>query len=273
MRFVIFLFCLVFSLPALAQELPEYKSITVNDYADLLSDEAEAEIGKQILSLRNDTGIELTVLTLKSQAPYWKDRELEPFATALFNHWGIGHKDRNDGILVMVLSEDRAMRIELGSGFGTEWDRTAADIVNRSFLPEFGDGKYQSGIKTGVTDVIDNLALPFWREEDPPSEISDFGAFSIVAVVLLIAALWRRIGDGFQRLRRCPKCGQRSLHRHREIIAKATRTSKGEGDSVVACTNCTYEHHRPYRISRISRSSSSSFGGGSSSGGGTSGRW
>jgi uncharacterized protein len=277
MRLIVLFFCLVIGLPAAAQQLslPDYASITVNDYADLLDDSAEADISAQLDKLRKDTGIEMTVLTLESQSLYWKDMELEPFATSLFNSWGIGDKTRNDGILVLVLRTDRAMRIELGMGYGTEWDRTAADIIDRSFLPSFADGDYQGGIKTGVTDVIDSLAMPFWREEDPPGDFPDFLMFILVAGAMFSTVFWRPLADRLYRLRRCPQCGKRGLHRHRHTITAATRKSTGEGEIIVECPSCHYNRHTPYTISRITRSSSSSgsFGGGSSSGGGASGRW
>ena len=57
----------------------------------------------------------MTIITLESQAPYAPDETLEEFATNLFNNWGIGDAARNDGILVLVLPDDRAMRIELGA--------------------------------------------------------------------------------------------------------------------------------------------------------------
>lgn len=278
MRFLVLIFLLGFGLQATAQEnpLPDHASTTVNDYADLLDSKAEAEISARLDTLRKDTGIEMTVLTLESQRPYRKDMELEPFATALFNHWGIGDRKRNDGILVMVLRTDRAMRIELGDGYGSEWDRYAADIINRSFLPSFDNGDYQAGIQTGVTDVIDNLALPFWREEDPPRDFPDFLAFVLVAGMMVSTVFWRPLADRLYRLRRCPQCSQRGLHRHRHVITAATRQSRGTGETIVQCPSCQYERHTPYTISRITRSSSSSsgsFGGGSSSGGGASGRW
>ena len=59
----------------------------------------------------------MKIITLESQAPYAPDETLEEFATNLFNDSGIGDATRNDGILVLVLPDDRAMRIERGAGY------------------------------------------------------------------------------------------------------------------------------------------------------------
>jgi uncharacterized protein len=79
----------------------------------------------------------LTVVTLKSQKPYAPGETLEDFATNLFDDWGIGDATRNDGILVLVLPNDRAMRIELGAGYDASWNNEAGRLIDRSYLPSF----------------------------------------------------------------------------------------------------------------------------------------
>ena len=136
-RFILTISFALISTLALAQTFPEYERITVNDYAGLMDEAAETEIHDRLNDLRQSTGIEMTVLTIRTQADHMPDQTVEEFATALFNHWGIGDANRNDGILVLVIRDDRAMRIELGAGFERDWDRTAATVIDRSFLPAF----------------------------------------------------------------------------------------------------------------------------------------
>ena len=220
-------------------------------------------------------GIEFAVLTLRSQAPYAAGQSLEDFATGLFNHWGIGDATRNDGILVLVLSEDRAMRIELGAGFARDWDRVSQNVVNRSFLPAFETGDYASGISDGVEDVIASIALPFSEGSDAPSadgELPPWMAFVAILGALLIVAR-RFLGDLLTRFQRCPNCGSRALSRVRTTLRRPTRTSQGSGEVTTRCSQCSYRDVRSYTISRLSSSSSSGFGGGRSGGGGASGRW
>lgn len=95
--------------PVWAQVYPDYDRTTITDRADLLTDAQETALAVRLEGLRRDTGIEFAVLTLKSQAPYSAAQSLEDFATGLFNHWGIGNASRNDGILVLVLSEDLSL--------------------------------------------------------------------------------------------------------------------------------------------------------------------
>ena len=164
--------CLSFLPAAFAQSLPEYQSLTVNDYAEILDETVEAKLDEQLAQLRKDNGVEMTVLTLKRRALYTADQSLEEFATAVFNSWGVGDKTRNDGVLIMVLRQDREMRIELGSGYGPEWDRTAAEVTERSFLPAFKTYDYAGGITTGVTDTINSIVLPFRNGESAKGQMA-----------------------------------------------------------------------------------------------------
>ena len=168
MRWCLALFCLV-ALPLWAQTFPDYDRTTITDLADLLPEGEETALHQRLETLRADTGIELAVLTLPTQLDYAPDMPLEAFATALFDHWGIGDATRNDGILVVILHQDRAMRIELGAGFGRDWDRVSAEVINRSFLPAFADGYIARGIRDGVDDVITSIALPFANGAPAPA--------------------------------------------------------------------------------------------------------
>lgn len=264
---------LVFSAnAAIAQSYPEYSSTTVNDFAGLLDEGAEARLSKQLSDLRKTTGVEMTVLTLSRQDMFAPDQTLEKFATGLFNEWGVGDKSRNDGVLIMVLRTDRAMRIELGSAYGSEWNRYAATVINRSFLPAFKEDRYQDGIEAGVSDTIDSIVAPYLAGTNAPNGQSDTWVWAaVLAVFGTIGALVFK--DRFVKLKKCPQCGTRHLERTRHVKSMASKTSTGSGDRITTCSNCDYREVVPYTISRKSSSRSSSFGGGSSSGGGASGRW
>lgn len=270
-----FLLVFLWSGTALAQTYPDYQSTTVNDFANLLNGTDEAALSKQLDQLRRETGVEMTVLTLETQSDYAPDQSLEQFATGLFNHWGIGDARRNDGVLVMIIRNDRAMRIELGRAFARDWDRAAARVIDDHFLDAFADGDYPRGILQGSAAVKDEIILPFLANEDPPKSSDDNFPWIIGVFVALIAAMKGRhkIGDAVARFRTCPKCGKRALRQSRRILMKPSTTTSGAGLRRVHCTNCDYKEEFDYSIPRRSSKSSGRFGGGSSGGGGASGRW
>lgn len=271
--------------PALvaAQFYPDYNATTVNDFADILPANAEAALSAQLDALRDDTGIEMTVVTLTRQATYDPDASLEDFATGLFNHWGIGNAERNDGILVLVLPGDRVMRLELGAGFGSAWNDVADAVVQDAFLPKFRDGDYVAGITQGVSATIDVIARPFAANTPAPEPAKPAngggGLWWLSIFPLGLAALIFQ-GKIRRKLRKCPSCAARgSLQIEDRTIDAATRSSKGKKERVTRCKNCDFREKSIVLLPMLSAtrssssSSSSSFGGGSSGGGGASGKW
>ncbi len=107
---------------ATAQTYPINHDTYVNDYADLLTNFQESVLCKTLIDLRKNRDIEMTVLTIERRSDYEQTVSNETFATALFNHWGIGDATRNDGVLFLVSRFDRDMRIEVGSGYGATHD-------------------------------------------------------------------------------------------------------------------------------------------------------
>ena len=81
---------------------------------------------------------------------------MEDYATDLFNTWGIGKKDRDNGVLILVAVQDRAMRIEVGYGLeGILPDGLAGAVIREAFLPRFRNDDYRTGLLEGTARVID----------------------------------------------------------------------------------------------------------------------
>lgn len=275
---ILWVVLVAFSTPVAAQNFPEYDNVFVNDHAGILSPETIGKLKAELEALSAETGIELTVLTLKRRELHAPEMSLEDFATALFDTWGIGDKSRNDGILVMVLRQDREMRIELGAGYGRAWDSAAQTVIDRSFLPAFKSYDYDKGVLEGTRDVIDTIALPFSQGAEAPKGDSSglwwglgiFGGIGALVFGGLRLPHWRAAR------RVCPSCGQRGMSLSRRTLNAATYASTGTGEQTFACKHCDHAETSTYTISRRTRSKSGGsggFGGGRSGGGGASGRW
>ncbi len=283
--------------PAHAQGLPEWQSLHVNDFAGLLAPEDAKALDAALAALREQTGIEGTVVTLPDRARHGGTDGLEPFATRLFNHWGVGDAARNDGFMVLVLAQDREARIELGRGYENDADILAQDIMRNTMLPAFRDGRMSQGIREGTLAVIDLIARPVAAGQPlamPRRSLMDrilpflFGAAGLAILGAAARQAWRR--------NRCPQCGRRGL----ETQVAPLETPLPEGGHMVSqdnvtrrCPACgwseTRQRLRPQTVwygptgtvlrseptpgYRSAARGSSGFGGGSSRGGGASGRW
>ncbi|TCM84694.1 TPM domain-containing protein [Rhodovulum steppense] len=271
---------LVAQAPALAQtgNWPAPDDLFVNDHAAIIEAAAEDRLRAALSALRAETGVEMTVVTIARRSDYGYLGLFEDFATDLFNAWSVGDATRNDGILVLVAHRDREMRLELGAGYARDWDRVARDVVEESFLPLFREDRYSEGIETGTMAAIARIARPHAAGK-PPGSGSGTGGWGagllpplLFAAFFLAVAFRRRLGDLGLRVRRCPGCGHRGLHRSREVIRPATGAEVGEGRQVTSCPACGRRDTKTYPISHPG-GSSGGFGGGKSSGGGASGRW
>jgi uncharacterized protein len=289
-RIFLALALLLAPLAALAEPYPGHVTTTVNDYANLLEPDMEAKVAAALEALRGETGIEATVLTIETRWAYDPSPSIEVFATGLFNAWGIGDATRNDGILILVVRDDREMRIELGSGYSPEYDLPAQDIINNVMLPEFRNDRYDLGILEGTKAVIEHIArrhagLAPTEGSVPIGAPSGGGAGLTFGLILaevifgagLLALIFRRrIGQMILRYKTCPQCGARGLTGERRVLTQPTSTTRGAGETITRCSHCSWTLTKSFTIPDTSSSSSSSggsFGGGSSSGGGASGRW
>lgn len=272
MRTLIAVF-LLSTTPVFAQTFPAYQSLTVNDYADVLTDTDEATLSRQLLGLKRDTGVEMTVLTLDSQSDYAPNMTFEAFATGLFNKWGIGDAQRNDGVLILVISGDRVIRIELGAAFQRDWDTVAQDVMNDHFLPSLREDKFAQGIKDGTTATIDKIVMPFLDGDEPAKNKQGPWIFGLFAAVIALSKGRGFLGDQFARFRTCPQCGQRGLRQSRRTVIPASTASSGSGVRQVHCMHCDFKEEHAYIVPHISKSSRGGFGGGRSGGGGASGRF
>ena len=272
---------LLTAVPLRAEPFPAHGDVFVNDLSGVLPTEAEDRLRAGLERLKTDTGIEMTVLTIPTRTAYDAAPSIEAFAKGLFNAWGVGARDRNDGILILVVTNDREMRIALGAGYNQAYDVVAQDVADRYFLPAFRDGDYAAGIESGTAETIRQIARRH-AERLPPQPVAGTGG-SILgwivggAMVLIagLAVLGRKVGDLVAGMRACPQCGQRGTHRHHETLREATRTEGGLRSVVTTCPSCGHTETTTETIPARGKrgGTGGSFGGGKSSGGGATGRW
>ncbi|MEO0905112.1 MAG: TPM domain-containing protein [Pseudomonadota bacterium] len=205
---------------AFAQRFPEDTDFYVNDFADLLTDSEEEELRAVLDELYTERGIEFTVLTIKRMSDYGHSGSIESFATSLFNTWGIGDADRNDGLLLLVSHLDRQLRIEVGAGYGDTLNDPMGRVIDTKIVPNFRLDEYADGIQSGVEEVIYQVvgALPGNYDASPLQKawigvkrfITNFGWWLLAPFAVAapyVARLIRRIKRNRPRI--CPTDGSR----------------------------------------------------------------
>ncbi|OLL54753.1 YgcG family protein [Bartonella henselae] len=123
----------------------------VNDVAHLLDNATKQNLTEKLAELEEKTGDQIAIVTL----PTLSGNDIETYSNSLFRKWGLGQKQINNGVLLVIALNEREMRIEVGYGLeGVLTDALSAVIINSFVLPNFREGNYQKGILEAVHAII-----------------------------------------------------------------------------------------------------------------------
>ncbi|HEX2668414.1 MAG TPA: TPM domain-containing protein [Gammaproteobacteria bacterium] len=132
--------------------MPPFPALSgpVVDEAGLLSAGTRDELDRTLRAFAENSGDQLVVVTVSTLDGY----PIEYWGYELGRHWGIGAKDKNTGVLLIVDRDERKVRIEVGYGLeGTLTDALSDDIIRNTILPRFKQGDYDGGISAGVDAI------------------------------------------------------------------------------------------------------------------------
>ena len=129
----------------------------VVDAAGIIPADEKARLEQKLAALEQQTGRQLVVATLADLQGY----DIADYGYQLGRSWGIGQKDKNTGILLIVAPNERKVRIEVGYGLeGTITDGLSTLIIQQQIVPRFKAGDMPGGIEAGADALIQQLALP-----------------------------------------------------------------------------------------------------------------
>ena len=130
---------------------PVPADIPIVDQANVLSPEQEQALAQKIARERTATGNQIGVLII----PSLEDDALEDYSIRVAREWGIGTKEKSNGVLLLVSLNDRRLRIEVGYGLeGSLTDLRSSRIIRDRIVPQFQTGRYYEGIDSGVDGII-----------------------------------------------------------------------------------------------------------------------
>lgn len=132
----------------------------VTDQTATLTAEQKAALEQTLQAFEARKGSQLAVLIVATTAP----EAIEQYALRVAEQWKLGRKKVDDGAVLVVAKDDRALRIEVGYGLeGVLNDATSKRIISEIITPRFKQGDLYGGITAGVDQiirVIDGEPLP-----------------------------------------------------------------------------------------------------------------
>ncbi len=164
----------------------------VNDFANVLSSGDLNALEIKLTNYNDSTSTQIAVVTIKTIEGY----EISDYAYSLGRKWGVGQKDLNNGIVLLIAVDDRKMFI--ATGYGTEayiTDARASQIYRDILTPAFQQQKYYDGIDEATTEMINYLSGQI--DGDPMGSSSDKpSVWSVIFIILLILFLLSRFKGG-----------------------------------------------------------------------------
>jgi uncharacterized protein len=189
-----------FFLVPVALAAPKFPPLTgrVVDLANVLSPAAEQTLTAQSAQLEADTGHQFVVATVPDLQGY----EIEDYGYQLLRTWGIGRKDQDDGVILLVAPNQRSVRIEVGYGLEPVMtDALSSVILQSAVLPKFRDGQIEAGIVAGAEAVTQQLKLPedqakarVAQAAQVQSEPEGGGVGSVIVAIIVIWVLISVLG-------------------------------------------------------------------------------
>lgn len=127
----------------------------VNDFAGILPQQAKAELEQSLTAFAAGENPEIVIATIKTL----DGDPIEDYANRLFREWGIGSKKKNNGVLFLIVPEEKKMRIEVGYGLeGALTDLESRRIQEEHVRPLFREGRYDDGVRLGAQKIQEALA-------------------------------------------------------------------------------------------------------------------
>lgn len=181
---------------AFAYSSPGSPSGYVNDYAGVLSVGAKASLESELTSFNRTTSNEITVVIVPNMGGDY----IENYAVKLFEEWGIGTKDRDNGVLLLLALEERKMRIEVGYGLeGALPDSVAQSILNNEMTPLLKAGDYDGAVTASVQAIEQATKGEYTGSPSNENGLGALLAHNIEYIFIFIVFLFQFLASIFAR--------------------------------------------------------------------------
>ena len=201
--------------------------------AGILSQAACDSIDAMLYALEQQTGIETVVAVVPSIG----ETDCFDFCHQLLNKWGVGKKDKNNGLVILLVTDQRC--IQFYTGYGLEGDLPdviCKRIQTKSMIPYLKVENWNEGMVNGVRAVCQRLDGSMVNEDtSDENEVSGLAILlaiiGFIGVASVISILAVRAST------RCPQCGKHKLQRTGSTMISRRNGVKVE-DVTYTCRNC-----------------------------------
>lgn len=193
-RFIFSLFIVVswigFSKVAVGQkEIPNLLGHRVHDEAHVLDPGTIDQLEHTLKAFEDSTTNQIAILTI----PTLDGEILEQYAIRVAHtEWKLGQKDKDNGVLLLIVVDDRKVRIEVGQGLeGVLTDALTNRIIRNEIAPNFRRGNYDGGISAAIQAITLAIKGEYKADRRTSSPISSSGRFIFLLIMFILFAFFR----------------------------------------------------------------------------------
>ena len=227
------------------QEIPmvhlQDRTRYVSNPDNILSPTAVATMDSILYALEEKTGIQTLVVAITGI----EGGDCFDFTHRLFNETGVGQKERNNGLVILLSTDERCIQFVTGYGLeGVLPDAICKRIQNRYMIEHLANDDWDAGMIAGIRAVngyldgsMENIAS---EEEEDMTPLYIFGAFMLGGISLFGWSVWNQ--------NRCPKCKKHKIQR-----ISSNTLSRANGfiteETTYICQNCGHTFTRKSKSS------------------------
>ncbi|GAB4045824.1 TPM domain-containing protein [Spirosoma litoris] len=153
----------------------------VNDFVGILSSTERSQLEQKLRAYNDSTSTQITIVIVKTTEPY----PIGDFAFQVGRKWGVGQKDKNNGLVLAWATQTR--KIFIAPGYGLEGaipDAIAKRIITNVIVPAFKQEQYYRGLDDATTEIIQRAKGEY--KGDPAANTGDDDGGSGIFVALII---------------------------------------------------------------------------------------
>jgi uncharacterized protein len=182
-----------------AEVIPPKPDRYFNDYAGVVPKAAADRFNEQLAQFERETSDQVVVAVFPKMQ---SDSDIADYTQRVAQAWGVGQKERRNGVVLFVFTQDRKMFIQVGYGLeGALPDATTFDITERHIKPLFRAGNYEEGLATGIDLIFKAIRGEYKGLGKTAAEQQrGGGSFKLlpflifVIVLIIISRVTRRLG-------------------------------------------------------------------------------
>lgn len=171
----------------------------VNDFAGILQKEDASAMQAQGEALYKQCGAQVVVVTISTL----DGEDIADYALSLARKWGIGSKDKNNGVLLLLSTEEPHVRIEVGTGLeGALPDSKAGRLLDKYMMPNYTADTFSTGLRETYNALVNEVCIEYGleptdenyvpEEEDEDTPLMLFLPIAFIILIIVLSAVFGR---------------------------------------------------------------------------------